>query len=286
MKIVRSCILFVCGLVLFFSCMLLYVSGITQELFSSDMSTAIVENIDIREPIHKVLATMPNGILLQRYVDQQIEDVKKTLTDNEDFNQFVHTYSMNVMTSLADGSVSTPDIDNDIRNVISKHETELKNALGDQLQDSQKNTLINGMKDNIHLADVYSHLVQAAKERLTPQQLEMIKFMNVFINPFTRTLSYILMALSILVIIVVKRSLYAWLFTVGTALLFAGGILFIGSKIVGKLLSSGYSITANLISAQSQRMGTYAYWYLGFGLSACVLYMFGKFMFSRTHNHI
>lgn len=286
MKIVRYFFILISGSMLFFSCMLLYISGITQELFSSDMSSAIIENIDITAPLQKALANMPNGERMEGYVDKQVKDVKKAFMDNEDFNQFIQTYSMDVLNSLANADAPLPDIDQDVRNIIDKHETDVKKALGNKFNDSQKDALIQGMKNNIHLTDAYTHIVEAAKERLTPQQVFMTKVINIFTKPFTKTLSYLLMGFSILLILIMKRSLYAWLLPVGVPYLLAGGALFISSKIIGKLLTSGYSVTANLISEQSQRMATYAYWYLGIGVFVCILYIIGKCLFAKVYKQV
>lgn len=281
MRVLRSMFVFLSGFILFFSCMLLYISGMTQELFSADISAIIVENIDITKPFDKVLTNVPNGYLLQNYVDKQAEEVKKTLINNKDFTEFVNTYSLEVLHTLADDTATIPDIDKDMREVIEKHEDELKRSLGTTLTDSQKDILIKGMKDNIKLSKAFSGIVNYAKERLSPQQVEMIKFINIFTKPFTKTLSYILIAVSILVIIILKRSLYTWLFPVGISLFMAGGILFLGSRIADKLLAGTYSITMQFISAESQRMAMYAYWYIGFGVIACILYTCCRLLFKN-----
>lgn len=273
MKVLRSTFVFLCGLILFLSCMLLYISGMTQELFSSDISSILVENIDITKPFDKVLSEIPNGYLLQPYVDKQVEDVKKTLLQNEDFTAFVNTYSLEVLHSLADDHAAAPDINKDIQKVIEKHENELKNSLGNSITDAQKDILIKGMKDNINLSKTYTDILNYAKDRLSPQQVEIIKFINIFTKPFTKTLSYILMTVSILLIIIIKRSFYSWLLPVGLSLFSAGGILFVGSIVADKLLSGTSSVVMQFINTESQRMGIFAYWYIGIGVIACILHM-------------
>lgn len=272
MKTLRSILVFLCGIVIIAGCFLYYISGMTQNLFSSQISSVLIENIDLTSPVKKVLDEIPGGSLIEGQVLQQTDAIKKAVVGNEDFNAFVNKYSLEVLNSLANDNQEVSDIDADIAAVITKHESEIKESMGTALPDSSKQLLLDGIKNNLKLSGAYQNIVDYAKDRLTDEQLAVIKFINAFTKPFTRTLSLAMMILASVLIILLKFSPYRWLFPVGFSFTLAGIFLFITGKLVPYIIPSAYTTTLSFVNDECLRMVGCAYGYLMIGVSALIIY--------------
>lgn len=276
MKTLRSILVFLCGLMIMGGCLLFYISGLTQHLFSSQVSSVLIESIDLETPIHKALTgILGNNIAsmqIEAQILQQTDSIKKTLINNKDFTAFVDKYSLEVLNSLANENQPIPDIDGDIQAIITKHEAEIQENLGDVLSESDKHKLIEAVKKNLKLSPVYENIVGYAKDRLTDEQLNVIKFIDTFTKPFTKTLSIVMVIAASIIIILLKLSPYKWLFPVGFAISVTGILLLGTGYLVPHIIPSAYSMTLNFVNEECLRMLDYAYAYLAVGVSILIIY--------------
>lgn len=284
MKIVRSIGVFLLGIVFFLNCVLLYVSGTTQALFSLNGSNSIIENIDLTKPLDNALQNMLGNHPLKANIRKQVQQIEETIKNSNDFKKFVHIYTMDIIDSMANTNAPARDIDKDMRAIIDTYKDELKMSLGTLMSEPQKDALILKLKENLNVKGVYNHAVDYARGYVTPQQVAIIKVVNFFSKSYASLLIYGLMGINVIAIGILKRSFFKSLLVIGIVLVCVAGLLFVSSGLIGHMLSDVPSMAKEIVSLESQRMKLYAYWYFGVGIVLFIVYSVRSMVYNAHKN--
>ncbi|MEG0842042.1 MAG: hypothetical protein RSF69_05865 [Erysipelotrichaceae bacterium] len=274
MKTIRHVLVILFSILIFISAILFCATTLSQSLFAKDLTKSIVENINIDEPINAALSKFDPQT--REAVLNESGKLKETIVNNEQFTQAIQQYGEAFIGSILNENSVTPDINQEARNAITAHENDIKEVIGTNLNETQKDQLIQGISENLNLQPYYNRIVDKVKQQITPKQQSALTLLQTLTNPSLTTLALGMMIVSILGIIVCKMSVYRWLFAPSLSFSFAGISLWIGSKIVpsilGDIITTMNSLLGGFTTAIFSQLANFAYIYIGIGIVGMILY--------------
>lgn len=285
MKFIRSLLVFICGVLLFGATITYYSSTTTQHLFQEDLTKLMVDNISIEKSVEDILQSANIAPAVRKQILEESEKVKQDIVSSKEFATFVDTYSTAILNNVIHEESIAPNIDQDIRSLISAHEKEIKSAMGTLIGEQQKNEVIKTLNNSIDLNPVYDTVLGIVRENVTPKQKQLIQFIDILSSDFTKVIGLVTMIAMAALIILLKFHPFRWMFAVGLPFVLSGSILIIGAYltpiIYGTQIEQISDYLGGLTISEFDRMARYGYAYLGFGFLLCMLHFVFKISLRR-----
>ncbi|MEF9967089.1 MAG: hypothetical protein RR766_01155 [Longicatena sp.] len=283
MKAIQKIILFLCSVTILASTILFFCSMISGIIFIEDLTKVVVSGIDITSPIDEAMVSLQLDETTRNAVKKETEKIKEEIIHNKEFNAIVNKYSISLLSDISQEDVRYPDINKDIKDIISNHEADVQAMLRDYVDGKYVKKFMENIKDSIDLAPAYNTLVNSIKQEVTPQQKQVLALVETLTKDSTRNMSIALMAISLCIILIVAHHVYKWIPYVSLPVGISGVVLLVGSKVLPSTLHSNNAIFNLFLKTECARMLDYGMFYLGIAVILLLLYIIAHIIFVKRN---
>ncbi|MEG0709319.1 MAG: hypothetical protein RR481_03705 [Longicatena sp.] len=283
MKAIQKIILFLCSVTILASTILFFCSMISGTIFREDLTKVVVSGIDITSPIDEAMVSLQLDETTRNVVKKETEKIKEEIIHNKEFNAIVNKYSISLLSDISQEDVRYPDINKDIKEIISNHEADVQAMLRDYVDGKYVKKFMENIKDRIDLAPAYNTLVNSIKQEVTPQQKQVLALVETLTKDSTRNMSIALMAISLCIILIMVHHVYKWIPYVSLPVGISGVVLLVGSKVLPSTLHSNNTILNLFLKTECARMLDYGMFYLGIAVILLLLYIIAHIIFVKRN---
>lgn len=285
MKLIRSLIIIMCGIIIFLSSILFFGSMTSQYLFKEDLTKVVVTGFDIKSPIDEALSSIKIPKKIRNEIINKTDKLKEEIIKNKEFNTFVNKYSIAILDNVANDTSLYPNINADFKNVLDAHEQDLKDVVKGYMDESYVSIVLTSMKENINLEPVYKSAITSVKQQITPEQKIVVEAVDTLTQDSTKIISVAAFLIASIIVVLLMKSFIQWMIPVGIPIVLGGMTLFIGSRILPSLipasLQTNNDIISGFISTECERMATYGLLYLTIGGILCVIFVLLQRVFPK-----
>lgn len=269
-KIVRS-LLTLCLII----CINLLLFGLTaknmfQHLINETMKTELSNQIE---------HTLKNyDIVTDNIKSEEISDI---LLNSKQAEELYNKYLNDILSETNENNIN---IGEDIATLIKEHQMQIENQFNIKITDEQINT----MKEELNNSEVvnnYNEVVGNIKSELPPSQQKILSIYNeIQSKQFHQTLFFSI-TIIIVLLAILHKSCYKWLFNVGIACILASISLFAGISIIKGVIDFYLQQQLNILSeVNTNTILSHTFWILILGIILLVLYYIIKHIYTKK-NH-
>lgn len=151
-----------------------------------------------------------------------LEIIENNIINSDSVINITTKYYDSIIDSVVnDKEVVAPNIKSDIEIIFNENEKVLEEN-NVNITDQEKEALINKISGNEELGKIYKTVVNDAKENLSAENIYIINLYYKLLSNEFRIIISVLLCISVLLLIVLKSSLYKWLLNVSISLLISG----------------------------------------------------------------
>lgn len=207
-------------------------------IFSFNIGKVVNKNI-ISSLIKDTVITESTKVLVEDEVEEEkIAAIKSKIQSNKNIDEMVSKYTDITMDSLSGKDIDDVDLSGDIKNIIMENKDIIEDELDVKVSDSDIEKAIDEANKNGELNKVYKEAIENTKSNLSDEAVSALKIYNIIIK--TSFQLFVLLGIIIVCVLIgiVKKSLYKWLFNLGISSLI--------SSIINTMLFTLFTLFINL----------------------------------------
>lgn len=213
--------------------------------------------------------------------EEQFQKIKNKITEDEQLQQIVHDYSVNILSALADGQGTVPDLDHDIKKILEKHETEVKELLPADIPLADQESFVDFLLKDIDLQPLYDQAIQTGREQLSPSVLKLMELVSWFASDTVQSLGLVMVGVGIILLVIFSWERMKWMRSSAVALSISGIGIYCVSLLI-KLFKAPSDamigrITNVYFEVAAPQLNQYTLWML----SGAVLLFAGYFLLQK-----
>lgn len=213
--------------------------------------------------------------------EEQFKQIKNKMMEDEQLQQIVHDYSVNILSALAKGQGTVPDLNGDIKKILEKHEGEVKALLPADIPLAEQGSFIDFLFKDIDLQPIYDQAIQTGREQLSPTVLKLMELVSWFASGTAQTLGLVMMGAGVVLLVIFGWERMKWMRNSAIALSISG-IGVYGVSLLITLLKAPADVMAGKImnvflEVAAPQLNQYTLWML----SAAVLLFAGYFFLQK-----
>lgn len=213
--------------------------------------------------------------------EEQFQKIKNKITEDEQLQQIVHDYSVNILSALADGQGTVPDLDHDIKKILEKHETEVKELLPADIPLADQESFVDFLLKDIDLQPLYDQAIQTGREQLSPSVLKLMELVSWFASDTVQSLGLVMVGVGIILLVIFSWERMKWMRSSAVALSISGIDIYCVSLLI-KLFKAPSDamigrITNVYFEVAAPQLNQYTLWML----SGAVLLFAGYFLLQK-----
>ncbi|MXQ73810.1 hypothetical protein GSF08_07640 [Clostridiaceae bacterium DONG20-135] len=213
--------------------------------------------------------------------EEQFQKIKNKITEDEQLQQIVHDYSVNILSALADGQGTVPDLDHDIKKILEKHETEVKELLPADIPLADQESFVDFLLKDIDLQPLYDQAIQTGREQLSPSVLKLMELVSWFASDTVQSLGLVMVGVGIILLVIFSWERMKWMRSSAIALSISGIGIYCVSLLI-KLFKAPSDamigrITNVYFEVAAPQLNQYTLWML----SGAVLLFAGYFLLQK-----
>lgn len=257
---------FICGLLT-----VLLIILFSTLIFSFNFKNVVVNTIssmvvkkEIASNINDIIMGIydTNDVLVLETIEERVNDSKVVDDITEKyFDQFIN-YVNN------DGQVNITNIDSDIERLIDENKDALV-EYGIEITDEDKQEIINSFDLDDRINDEIEEVMISVKNEMTGEERLVIDIYNVLTSSILQIGIIVGIVVDIILIALIKKSLYKWIFNVGIALICVGVVSAVLMPLVVNIIRGFISVD---ITIDISGIVTSGYIGLGIGILLIVVY--------------
>lgn len=229
-----------CTFLLFISSLSVAGSLAAQNLMTSELSEVAYQQLEIGNRLADTLS-VANDLIQEENLNKFVEITNKIRTSDH-LDDLVSAYAKTFIDDLLQEDESKrsqhdSNVNEDAKNFVLSFSPELKTVLPDVLNDEQKQTLLETAVSNIDFNTYYQDALNSTRASMSPTHLSLLQLGDTLAQPFVFTISIILMAVSLLILIILDVMERTWGKAIAIALSLSGFILLIARLIAPMMLS-------------------------------------------------
>lgn len=213
--------------------------------------------------------------------EEQFKQIKSKIMEDEQLQQIVHDYSVNILSALAKGQGTVPDLDGDIKKILEQHEAEVKALLSADIPLAEQESFVDFLLQDIDLQPIYDQAIQTGREQLSPTVLKLMELVSWFASGTAQMLGLVMMGVGVVLLVIFGWERMQWMRN-GAVALSISGIGVYGVSLLIKLLKAPADVMAGKImnvflEVAAPQLNQYTLWML----SAAVLLFAGYFFLQK-----
>ncbi len=213
--------------------------------------------------------------------EEQFQKIKNKITEDEQLQQIVHDYSVNILSALADGQGTVPDLDHDIKKILEKHETEVKELLPADIPLADQESFVDFLLKDIDLQPLYDQAIQTGREQLSPSVLKLMELVSWFASDTVQSLGLVMVGVGFILLVIFSWERMKWMRSSAVALSISGIGIYCVSLLI-KLFKAPSDamigrITNVYFEVAAPQLNQYTLWML----SGAVLLFAGYFLLQK-----
>ena len=213
--------------------------------------------------------------------EEQFKQIKSKIMEDEQLQQIVHDYSVNILSALAKGQGTVPNLDGDIKKILEQHEGEVKALLPADIPLAEQESFVDFLLKDIDLQPIYDQAIQTGREQLSPTVLKLMELVSWFASGTAQTLGLVMMGAGVVLLVIFGWERMKWMRNSAIALSISG-IGVYGVSLLIKLLKAPTDVMAGKImnvflEVAAPQLNQYTLWML----SAAVLLFAGYFLLQK-----
>jgi len=211
---------------------------------------------------------------IENYNDEKISEevitkVKDTIENNKEVKKIVNTYFDKIVAALSDKEANIKiDVTEDLNSIIDAGEQILKDN-GVTITEAQKQKLLNSVStDEVNY--LVNEVVTEAKQSITPETKVVLDAYNFLTGQTLRLIIIALIGITLLLIALLKKSIYKWLSNFGVAAIISGTVVGILLPLLVNTILDTFLKDSNMtISIKS--LNNYGYILIALGVISIIL---------------
>jgi len=211
---------------------------------------------------------------IENYNDEKISEevitkVKDTIENNKEVKKIVNTHFDKIVTTLSDKEVNINiDVTEELNSIIDAVEQILKDN-GVTITEAQKQKLLNSVStDEVNY--LVNEVVTEAKQSITPETKVVLDAYNFLTGQTLRLIIIALIGITLLLIALLKKSIYKWLSNFGVAAIISGTVVGILLPLLVNTILDTFLKDSNMtISIKS--LNNYGYILIALGVISIIL---------------
>lgn len=263
---------FICGLITILLVLVICLLAVGLKLKIVCVNTindSIVKKEISSKALDSISSVLPN-------IDYDtLQEVELSIQNDESTKRITEKYYDEIINSIVNNTdIDVPDTSDEIKKIIDDNKDVLKKH-GVELTDTQEDEIANSLAKNGTINTVYKKVTTNLKNNLTDDQKEAIGMYSTITSKEFRNTLIIISIIFILLIALIKKSIYKWMINLSVALILSGILLSfvleqvvnnLSSTITNKLFGKATSINVNPITA-------FGYKYLLIGIIFLLIYI-------------
>lgn len=213
--------------------------------------------------------------------EQQFEAMKLKIMDDEQLQQIVQEYSVNMMSALAEGHGTVPNLGGDIKKILEKHEMEIKELLPADIPLAQQESFVDFLLKDIDLQPIYDQAIQTGREQLSPLVRKLMKAISWFASSTAKTMGFAALGVGIVLLVIFSWERMKWMRSSAVAGAVSGMAVYAVGILVNLMKPSADTMVSKIMNVflevAAPRLNQYALWML----SASVILMAGYFLLQK-----
>ncbi|MBE6158001.1 MAG: hypothetical protein E7160_04330 [Firmicutes bacterium] len=222
---------------------------VTILIFSINIKRVVNENIIVNLVKTTVVEESVKSLVDSDVAKEQIETIKEKLKTNKEVDELIDKYTNITMDSLSGKDIGDINMEEDIKKFIINNKETIENELNVELDDSKIEKALDKASESGELSKVYKEAMENARSDMSDEAVTVMKMYSEMIN-----LQFQLFLLGGIVILVVligllKDSVYKWMINLGVVSLIAGiinTVLFALFSVFMKLSLSSVKTSVNI----------------------------------------
>ncbi len=262
---------FLTVLLTFCLCMLLLVLGISlcfKSIFMDTIESVMIKN-DMADEI--------SDSLYEQY-GINANEITSRIENDDDINRVMSEVIMKYIDQLAEDISSSEEVSNyDIRKdivAIIRDNRDVFKKYGTEIDDADIERVISDLEDNEEINSVYREVVMNYKNEMTDGQRQLINIYNVISSTKFMMIVICIIVVSLLLIGIVKKSFYKWLFNISLSSILCGiafgVILPLGIELIYESIRETFVLDGVIVFDSLYR---YGYFLIVIGIICGVIYL-------------
>ena len=213
-KVINFLITLVIAFLIFILCISFTINDVvintlSKEVVSSEISDEFVAQIEDEYEINY----------------EALDEIKENINNSSEINELTEKYFNNIIDSVInDTEVRMPETKDDILALIDENEYILKeNDI--ELTDKQKDKIANELTEDGKLSKVYQNVTQNIKEKLSKENVNLIKTYDNITKPAFRWIVLVAIVILTLILAVIKNTYYRWTYNLAVSSFISGVLL-------------------------------------------------------------
>lgn len=213
-KVINFLITLVIAFLIFILCISFTINDVvintlSKEVVSSEISDEFVAQIEDEYEINY----------------EALDEIKENINNSSEINELTEKYFNNIIDSVVnDTEVRMPETKDDILALIDENEYILEeNDI--ELTDKQKDKIANELTEDGKLSKVYQNVTQNIKEKLSKENVNLIKTYDNITKPAFRWIVLVAIVILTLILAVIKNTYYRWTYNLAVSSFISGVLL-------------------------------------------------------------
>ena len=213
-KVINFLITLVIAFLIFILCISFTINDVvintlSKEVVSSEISDEFVAQIEDEYEINY----------------EALDEIKENINNSSEINELTEKYFNNIIDSVVnDTEVRMPETKDDILALIDENEYILEeNDI--ELTDKQKDKIANELTEDGILSKVYQNVTQNIKEKLSKENVNLIKTYDNITKPAFRWIVLVAIVILTLILAVIKNTYYRWTYNLAVSSFISGVLL-------------------------------------------------------------
>ncbi len=213
-KVINFLITLVIAFLIFILCISFTINDVvintlSKEVVSSEISDEFVAQIEDEYEINY----------------EALDEIKENINNSSEINELTEKYFNNIIDSVVnDTEVRMPETKDDVLALIDENEYILEeNDI--ELTDKQKDKIANELTEDGKLSKVYQNVTQNIKEKLSKENVNLIKTYDNITKPAFRWIVLVAIVILTLILAVIKNTYYRWTYNLAVSSFISGVLL-------------------------------------------------------------
>lgn len=236
------------------------------------ISNAIVK----REITSKIVLSVKNIYSDVSY--ETLEDIEDEVSNNVSINELTSKYFEEIVDSIINNrEIESPDTKKELLSLLEDNENVLEKH-GIEVSEEQKQKIIDEIVDSNIVNDVYKKVSTIIKKNLNENQKKAVNMYKIVISKNFRLILISLMVISLILLILLKKSAYKFSINLGIAGILSGIFITFILPIITNMISS--ELTSKLIGESTliniNKLINYGYLCFIFASIFIIIYFIGN----------
>ena len=195
---------------------------VTILIFSINIKRVVNENIIVNLVKSTVVEESVKSLVDSDVAKEQIETIKEKLKTNKEVDELIDKYANITMDSLSGKDIGDINMEEDIKKFIMNNKETIESELNVELDDSKIEKALDKASESGELSKVYKEAMENAKSDMSDEAVTVMKMYSQLIR--IQFQLFLCGGIVILVVLIglLKDSVYKWMINLGVVSLIAG----------------------------------------------------------------